>query len=422
MVNILQAVQTYQASALGWLQNLYCFINTCNNRFRNFNDMIANLGDTVTYDLPPRMAAQPGLVVPSFLGVQQRVRSLVCGATDAFGNQQSANVPFAFTAQELIFNIDNNDYREKFEISAMTELGAQIEASVASTILTGPYRFYGDGTTAINSFGQLAQMMAFFRNFGSVNYLTRGYLSDLAVPSIVNSGLNQFALNRNNEIANSWEVGRFDNTDWYRSNFLPVHISGTTGTGAQTLTVVSIDSTGTQLTVSGANNSDSGAVLANDLFQFQDGVGSYPNLRYLTFIGHKPSGNPVQFRATVNAGSTSGGNVTLTIDPPLISQAGNINQNLNYPIQSGMQIKGLPSHRRGLVCSGDAMFLAMPQLPDQTPFPTANKADEMSGAAIRFTQGATFGQNQNGFIFDAIWGSDFVPEYCMGIIFPLSQG
>jgi hypothetical protein len=422
MVNILQAVQTYQASALGWLQNLYCFINTCNSRFRNFNDMIANLGDTVTYDLPPRMAAQPGLVVPQFLGVQQRVRSLVCGGTDALGFEQSANVPFAFTAQELIFNIDNNDYREKFEISAMTELGAQIEASVASTILTGPYRFFGDGTTQINSFGQLASSMAFFRNFGAVNFLTRGYLSDLAVPSIVNSGLNQFALNRNNEMANSWEVGRFDNTDWYRSNFLPVHTSGNTGINGTVLTVVSIDSTGTLLTVSGAGTSDASAVLANDLFQFQDGVSAQPNMRYLTFIGHKPSGNPVQFRATVNAASTGGGQVTITCDPPLISQAGNINQNLNNPIASGMQIKGLPSHRRGLICSGDAMFLAMPQLNDQTPFPTANKADELSGAAIRFTQGSTFGQNQNGFIFDAIWGSDFVPEYCMAFIFPLSQG
>lgn len=422
MVNILQAVQTYQASALGWLQNLYCFINTCNKRFRNFNDLIANLGDTVTYDLPPRMAAQPGLVVSSFLGVQQRVRSLVCGGTDAQGNQQSANVPFAFTAQELIFNIDNNDYREKFEISSMTELGAKIEASVASTILTGPYRFYGDSLNPINSFGQLAQAMAFFRNFGSVNYMTRGYLSDLAVPTVVNTGLNQFTLNRNNEMANSWEVGRFANTDWYQSNLLPVHTSGNTGEDQLTLTVVSIDPTGTQLTVSGAANSDAQAVLANDLFQFQDNVSGQPNMRYLTFIGHEPSGNPVQIRATANAGSTGGGQVTITIDPPLISTAGDINQNINNPVAAGMQILGLKSHRRGLICSGDALFLAMPQLPDQDPFPTANKADEMSGAAIRFTKGATFGQNQYGFIFDSIWGSDFVPEYCMAVIFPLSQG
>lgn len=422
MANILQAVQTYQASALGYLQNLYCFINTCNKRFRDFNTLVANLGDTVTYDLPPRMVSQPGLVVASYLGVQQRVRSLTVGGTDANGNQQAANVPFAFTAQELIFNIDNNDYREKFEMSAMTELGAQIESSVASTILTGPYRFYGDGVTAINSFGQLASALAFFRNFGSVNYMTRGYLSDLAVPSVVNTGLNQFVWDRNEQLANSWELGRFANCDWYQSNLLPVHISGDVGTLGQTLTVISISADGTTLTMSGATPGDANAIFSNDLLQFQDGVGGQPNMRYLTFIGHLPSGNPVQVRATAAAGADGAGHVVVTIDPPLISTAGNVNQNINNPVAAGMQLKALPSHRRGLIASGDSMFLGMPQLPDQEPFPTANKADEMSGAALRFTYGSTFGQNQTGFIFDSIWGSDFVPEYQMAVIFPLSQG
>lgn len=422
MTNILQAVQTYQPSALGWLQNLFCFIHTANKRFKDFNSLTANLGDTVTYDLPPRMASQSGLVVTNFIGLQQRLRPLVVGAIDAAGNEQAQNVPFAATSEELIFNIDNNDYREKFEKAAMVELGTDIESSIASTILTGPYRFYGDGTTPINSFGQLGSALAFYRNFGSVNYDTRGYLSDLMVPSIVNSGLNQFVLNRNEEIFNSWEIGRFSNCEWYQSNLLPVHVSGNTGVLGQTLTVVSIDSTGTILTLSGATDSDGNAVFVNDLFQFQDGVSGQPNMRFLTFIGHKPCGNPVQVRATSSAAATGGGQVTFTIDPPLISLVGSINQNINNPIASGMQLKGLPTHRRGLICAGEALFVAMPRLPDQDPFPTANTADEMSGAAIRLTKGATFGQNSYGFIFDAIWGSDFVPEYCMAVIIPSSQG
>ncbi len=203
---------------------------------------------------------------------------------------------------------------------------------------------------------------------------------------------------------------------------MPLHVSGTTGQGAQVLTVVSIDPTGTILTLSGATPSDPLAVLVNDLFQFQDSVSGQPNMRYLTFIGHKPSGNPVQVRATSGAAATGGGQVTFTIDPPLISLAGSINQNITSPVASGMQLKGLPNHRRGLICAGEALFVAMPQLPDQDPFPTANSADEMSGAAIRLTKGATFGQNSYGFIFDSIWGSDFVPEYCMGVIIPTSQG
>lgn len=50
--NILQQVQTYQLSNLAYLQNLNCFVATANTKFKNFEKLTANLGDTVTFDLP----------------------------------------------------------------------------------------------------------------------------------------------------------------------------------------------------------------------------------------------------------------------------------------------------------------------------------------------------------------------------------
>ena len=53
--------------------------------------------------------------------------------------------------------------------------------------------------------------------------------------------------------------------------------------------------------------SDTASVAQYDKFQFQDGVAGFKlMLDYLTFIGHKPSANPVQFQATAAAGSTGG--------------------------------------------------------------------------------------------------------------------
>ena len=94
MANILQQVITYQMSGLALLENENCFIATANTKFKNFQDLIANLGDTVSFDLPPRMVAESGLVVGTFQGVTQRVQNLVCG--------ESSNVNYAFTAQEFI--------------------------------------------------------------------------------------------------------------------------------------------------------------------------------------------------------------------------------------------------------------------------------------------------------------------------------
>src|SRR5260221_1462668 len=213
----------------------------------------------------------------------------------------------------------------------------------------------------------------FFKNYGSVADGMKIYLPDTVIPAIVGSGLNQFVPHRNDEIAMSWEVGDFGTplVHYYQSNLMPIHVSGNTGVLAQTLTVVSTnDSSGQnviQITVSGASSSDASAVFSGDMFQFADGVTGQPNMRYLTFIGHTTSANPVQFRATANAAANAGGVVTLTITPGL-NWAGGANQNLNNPIAAGMQLLTFPSHRCGGILGGEALFMAMPLLPEQAPY------------------------------------------------------
>lgn len=433
--NILQQIQTYQRSALGGLYNLCCHVATANTRFKDFDKIQANLGSTVTFDLPPRFTTVAGLVA-SWQPAVQRVLQLVC--------DQSNNTSFSVTSQQRIFNLEKGeeDYTRIFGKFAIAELANLVElnialnwASAVSSQLTGgtlntfsgPYRFFGDGSTALTSYQQLAQAVMFFKNYGAVAEGMKIYLPDTVVPAIVGNGLNQFVPERNNEIAESWEVGDFGTplVKYYQSNLMPIHVSGNTGVNAQTLTVVSTnDPTGqnvTQITVSGATNSDANAVFAGDMFQFKDGVSGQPNLRYLTFIGHAPSANPVQFRAIANAGASSSGNVTLSITPAL-NWAGGANQNLNNPIAAGMQILTFPSHRCGGILGGEALFLAMPQLPEQGPYATANEYDPDTGVSLRLTYGSVLGQNQTGMIYDETHGSVIVPEYSMRFLIPLSQG
>lgn len=409
--NILQQVQTYQMSGLAYLQNLNCFVRIANTKFKNFQDMEANLGDTVTFDLPPRFNTADGLVA-TFQSAEQRVENLTVSS--------AKNVSYAFTAQQFIFNVE--DYMEKFGKSAIEELSAIIEADIAEVCVTAPYRFYGNGITPINSYGQLANALAMFRNYGAAKMDTKFVLDDIAQSEIVNSGLNQFVPRRNDEEAMSWDVGDFNRAAFYVSNLLPVHTAGSVGQAGSTLTVVSVtknsDDAVTSITFSGASASDADAVKQYDKFQFDDGVSGQPNMRALTFIGHKVSKNPVQFKATADAGSTAGGQVTVTIDPPLKASSGKA-QNINNEINVGMQCSVLPSHRAGVIYSGDALYLGMPKLPEEVPYPTASEYDEDTGVSIRQYYGSLFGQNQRGMIHDAIWGKKLVPEYSMSVIFPL---
>lgn len=411
-INILQVVQTYQMAGLAALQNLNAFIGTANTKFKNFDKITANLGDTVTFDLTPRFTSTNSLVV-AFQPADQRVQPLTV--------DQQLSTAYEFTAQQFIFQA--REYMERFGKFAIAEVGSRIEAQVALNCVTNTYRFYGDGVTPINSYNQLAYALAQFRTYGSANGRAKAYISDIATPAIVGTGLNQFALNRNNEIANSWELGMFSNCDWYQSNLLPVHYAGTVGNQAQTLTVTGFTNNGVAgaidtITFSGASTSDSQAIKQYDKLYFVDGVSGKPNMRFKTFIGHIDSQAPVQMQALANAASDGSGNVTITINPQLQVLPTNY-QNINTAVQVGMQVNVLPSHRAGLITAGDPLFLAMPQLPEEVPFPTANMMDPDTGVSIRQYYGSRFGQNERGMVFDCIWGSTLVAEMSMAIIFPL---
>ena len=337
------------------------------------------MGSTVTFELPPRFTTTASLIA-QFQSAEQRVQSLTV--------DQQLSVSYEFTAQQMVFN-DIEGYMNRWGKAATKEMGTQIESFAALQCVQAPYRFFGDGVTQINSYGQLASALALFRNYGAAPQNTQGYLSDVAIPAIINSGLQQFALNRNNTSAMSWELGEYSNCSWFESNLLPVHIAGSEGQAGQTLTVVSVvkdaNDAVTQIVFSGTSAAnDANSVKLYDKFQFNDAVAGQPNMRYLTFIGHKVSANPVQFRATANAGSTAGSQVTVNVYPPLKASAGK-DQNINNEIAAGIQVSVLPSHRAGMICSGEPLFLAMPRLPDQSPYTTANEADEDSGASFRMT-------------------------------------
>lgn len=438
--NILQQVQTYQMAGMAFLDNLFALYSLSNKKFMNFQDSApGNLGQTVTFELPPRQTSRSSLVWDPQI-IQQRVQNLTV--------DKQWSIAVNYTTQQFVYNV--KDYMQRVGEGILEELGSNVEEWLALNIVSGtpvyatstpyaptgalhtesgPYRYFNSPNTPVNSYQQLASFLTYFRNYGAAQNV-KAIISDIAYPSIVGTGLNQFVTRRNEEIAMSWELGRFSNCDFYQSNMLPLHVSGNAGNNGTILTVVSTnDATGeniTQITFSGATASDPNVVFSGDVGRFIDGVSGQPNLRYLKFVGHSISSNPVQVRATANSGADGSGNVTVNIlagsnNQGLCSQSGNPNQNILYNIVAGMQFKFEASHKAGLIYSGNALFLAMPTLPDQRPFDTANKRDPHTAAAWRMTYGSVLGQNQALLGYDGLTGSTLVPEYSARILFPLNQ-
>lgn len=411
--NTLVNVQTYQRSGLAFLQNQYCGIATANSKFKNFQDLVANLGDTVQFDLPPRFVASDGLVVSAYQPAVQRFVSLTCG--------QSANIPYSVTSQEFIFNVE--DYVDQFNKSAVYELGATVESNIWGVVETNSYRVYGDFTIAggkstmneIDSYTQLATAITNYEDFGCpANADLKFYLPVVKVPPIIGTGLNQFALNRNNEIAMSWELGEFSGCNFYKSNLLRIHKAGTIGNTGADITVVSIDETGTLLSVT---TTASGTFKKGDIIRFNP---EESPVHFLTFVGHQPCSQIATARVTADATADGAGAVTLSIYPALISDTTKADANIDTEIAAGQKLQCYPDHRMGLLIGGNARYLAMPRLPQQDPFATSNEADPDSGLSVRMTYGAILGQNRLGMITDCIWGTTMADDYAMRVAFPVS--
>lgn len=436
--NQLVRVQTYQKAELAVMQNENVHIDVSNKKLKDFNDKTAQLGDSVTFDLTPRYVSYRGLGPVTQQPSNQRFQTLAC--------TQSLNVTSAFSEQQFIFNV--RDYMDRFGIGAIAELGSDCETDVALNWVTGvtvnspdhanfglrqtdsgPFRFFGDGVSAINSFQQLDQTIRNFQDFGAAKHDLKMFLPSTYISQIVGSGLNQFAQDRNNELANKWRLGRVGVCEVYESNQMPEHISGTIGDAASPnniLTVVSVnDPTGANVTeitcTEPTSGTDPDAIVIGDMFQFVDSA-SYARLRFLKFIGHKPSAQKVQMVSTANRGTTAGTvviKIRTTNEVGLCWQAGNANQNLNAAIAAGMQIQVMPSHKAGGLMSGNPLYLAMPRRAQMTPYPSVSETDKDTGASIQHYWGVLFGQNNMSYVRTALWGSTMVPENSMRMLFPL---
>lgn len=408
--NQLPVVQTYQKSGLAIMQNINCFIDTFNKKFQDFENRVAQLGDTVTFQLPSRYYASRSLIA-NFQGTANRSLNLTV--------KYPASVAFAFNAEQFIFQA--TDYMTDYGAAAVAELGATVEADVAGLCETIPYRFAGTPSLGLQSFEQISNMLVQFRNYGSVGGSTKVYLTDTCVPQIVTSGLSNFTPIRNNEMAYSYEVGAYDRATFYRSSNLPVHYAGTIGNLAEQMTVVSVQTNANTgavnaITFQTTFGADSEAVKKYDRITFA----ATPRLRFLQFVGHKVSNNAVQLLAIEDAATNSTGKVTIKITPELQIAAG-AEQNINMAIVAGQKADILADHKVGMVVGGDAAYLAMPRMPSTSPFASATASDPATGASFRQYYGTVPFQNMYGMAYDCIYGFQAVPEYCMALIFPLSQ-
>jgi hypothetical protein len=429
-INMLQTVETYQMNTIAWLLNQYAGMDLANKKFIDFENKTSNLGDKISFEVGSQTVSQNSLVITTTPAILEKAELI---AANAISTSNDFN--------EKEFTYQAKDYMNIFGYQRAAELGSVIERSNFEHITgtarykddqnplngqlidpsSGPYRFFGNGVNQIDSFTTLSQIISNFKDYGSSDVNLCGIIPITKKDIIIGNGLDQFALNRNNSIAESWDLGTVSGCRWTSSNLLPVHMAGTIGDAQITLTLVSTnDPSGnniTQLTFSSSLGNDINAIKAGDPIEFID-VSGQPRLRYRQWFGHGVSNQPVQVRATGDAESI-GGQITVNIYPPLQSTPGP-KQNLSTSLQAGMQATIPASHIAGVVWSGNPFYVALPKLSDQRPYDTSIVTDPGSGISLRSYWGALPGLNKRIYATDSIYGAYLLARNALRVNFPLN--
>lgn len=411
--NVLQAVTTIKDIANATMQNMNPVFSNADKMFDNFQDFVANLGDSVQFSKVARATSVRSLNLAVQAAVE-RVERLTCDKPFSASQQYSET--------QLLFNVDPYNWEKSWIKAAVNKLANDVEVEAAKDFTIYPYRFVGDGRTPITQFLDISRFLMQFRNFGSPADEAKFFLPDFAVPSICNSGLNQFAMDRNDEMAMSWEIADYNRCRFLMSNNLALHTAGTEGTEDSTLTVVSTtkNSAGqiTHITFSGtAETNDVDSVKKGDRFRI-----TTANTSLLNFTSYNRVVNAIQFMAAADAEAV-GGEVTVELRTPLypgesLSDAISISTD----IVAGMTANVADSHYAGCIYAGKTHMVANPQMGNMSPYVTSWQTDPDTGTTIRAAYGTDLTTSNTILRLDTLTGSAMNPDTCMAVLFPVNQG
>jgi hypothetical protein len=420
--NFLVQVATLQKAMLGDYQFYGPICNQANKMYDNFQEKPGQLGMTIQLKSPYQFQGQRTLDITDFGAIIDQPFPLTVSLP--------LSVPIAYDVEQAIYNLTAEQFMEDFGNNAAGEFGAMAEGNCADAIPDVTYRAYGDGITPVNSYDMLADAVEKFIDVGVSRNRIQGFLLNTSVPSIIAQGNNQFTLDRNNSTSASWELGKFSNAQWFKSNMLPVHDAGDVGVTQATVQVVSLTTTTTNgvsqttLVLGGYTASVTDAIKENDIII----IGYNQGYRFVGRTGHRPTSQRFSVRATADADSDGDGEITIVVKPGIIWDTTDPLQNLNKAIDGaaisdGVDVTVIQSHRCGLISANKSFYSAMPALPNPRPYDGKTGYDKITGASCRFWGGQRgVGVNSIGWLLDGIQGVTGEINNNMRICYPLTQG
>ena len=317
MPNTISTTELVSNIALAKFVNNNSIVMTANRGYENdFKMSEYRIGDTLNIRKQNHFIVGDGRV-----GNVQPINEAVTPITIS----HQYNTLIEYSSRELTLAIDTNldRFTERYIDPAVQEIIHQLETDALLQMVNQLNFATGAVASPINSFASVELAGVKMLEQG-MPILDNAYMAlSIRDASALKSSLqNSFNDTLNDDISFRSALGRLSYFDIFQNQAIPVH---TTGTQAGTILVNGAVSSGNTIVLDGATASAVGVVKQGDVVFF-------PGVNSLNPVGRKNTGQLMQFVVLADANADGAGNVTITVDPEIISDPSNSRQNVSIPI------------------------------------------------------------------------------------------
>ena len=402
MPNQLITTQLVSNTALAMFANNSPFVMTGSRIYQDdFNNSGYKIGDTLQVRRQNNFVIGDGATA-SPQGIIETVENITVA--------HQYNALIAYTIKDLSLRI--GDFSRDFIQPAVQNIISKMEGDISSAAELELNFYVGTPGTPINSFGSVdiagVKMLEQGVNISSDAYLAMTVRDGSTLKQAL---LNNFTPVFNEEIVRESAIGHLSYFDIFQSQNIKRHVAGAGPTlySSDTLLVNGAVSSGNTIVMDGATHSITNYFLPGDVFSIE-GVNS------VNPLSHQSTGQDMQFVVTAAASSDGSGNLTVQVNPTIISDPTSPNANVSNPIPNNAPVSMNASYNVNVAYPSRGLDIVCPPLYKlQVPYSSV-AIDPETGLSLSITQTGDIFNFQNLMRIDLLCGFKWHAQYCVKVL------
>lgn len=316
----------------------------------------------------------------------------------------------AYTIQDLSLRIE--DFSRMFIQPAIQNIISQMEHDISAAAELDLYLFTGTPGTPINSFQTVdlagAKLLEMGVNISSDAYLAMTVRDGSSLKSAL---LNNFTPVFNEDIVRQSAIGHLSYFDIFQSQNIVTHTAGAGPRlhSTDTLLINGAVSSGNTLVMDGASFTVTNYFVPGDVISVA-GVSS------VNPLSRQSTGQDMQFVVTANASSDGAGNITVQVNPTIVSDTSSPLQNVSNAVPDDAVVTMEGSYHVNVAYPARGLDIVCPPLYKlQVPYSSV-AIDPETGLSLAVTQTGDILGYQNLMRIDVLCGFKWHPQYACKLL------